>query len=221
MEQIKPAWLEKDVLADNEKKFGKNHYSEFNQLENAISMLDFMDHNEKKRSYYKSINDTYWGIKWNDFLQIMIDNGFEVVLEDEFPNHQQNNRLEKFIILAHKGKGLLVKAESYGDCINSGDCYGQATQKDHFNKWFPISCSGGYDENGVISWHKDIREGLLLNLQTIEQDMTLLSKWTNPDVFLYLVDFSQTKVEGYNYKEITNERLSRCPQWVRVMISRE
>lgn len=214
---MKPSWLETDVLAENEKKFGKDHYSQFNEIENAISMLDFFDHNTKKKEFYKSSKDTYWGMKWDELKSLLNENGFQLVLLDHFKNTGSNYRIEEFCMWANKEKGLLIKATSYGDSINEGTCYGQATKKEGYDKFFPISASCGYD-NGVAYWDKDIREGLLINLIEIEDKMDLLPIWSNKNVFLWLLDYEQTKNDKYDRDKINHERLSRCPKWVQEMV---
>jgi len=135
----KPEWLKRDVLADMEKVFNKDHYSQFNNIENALSMREFMKHNLKVTDYYKRISDTYFSISWNNFKELIEKNGFKLALLDSFEAH---NKIEQFGIWAWKEKGLLLKATSYCDSLNEGEVYGQAKRLPHYIKeFFPINCS--------------------------------------------------------------------------------
>jgi len=62
--------LTHDSLAESEKILGNKHWSEFNDFEQAFSMLKFMEDNQVKNTHLKSINDTYWGMTWDEFKNL-------------------------------------------------------------------------------------------------------------------------------------------------------
>jgi len=210
----RPDWLDRDVLSDMEKVIKKDHYSQFNELENSFAMTELFKHNLKVTDYYKQINDTYWGITWNEFINLIEGKGFKLVLLDDFICE---GRHEKLGIWGWKEKGLLLVATTYSNSLNSGTMYGQAKRLPHFDKFFPISATCGYTGE-TVRFNIDVREGLFLNIETIEKDMELLKIWNDHNSFLWLLDYTQTKVDGYNYEEINRERLSRCPQWIKDMV---
>jgi len=85
----KPEWLKRDVLADMEKVFNKDHYSQFNNIENALSLSEFVKHNLKVTDYYKRTSDTYFSISWNNFKELIENNGFKLALLDSFEAHNK------------------------------------------------------------------------------------------------------------------------------------
>lgn len=62
----------------------------------------------------------------------------------------------------------------------------------------------------VWSGDHDCREAIKFNIKEMVENGTFLKKWIQPP-FLWLLHYEDTKVPGYSYVDITNERISRLP----------
>jgi len=218
--------LTHDSLAESEKIFGNKHWSEFNDLEQAFSMLKFMEDNQVKNTHLKSINDTYWGMTWDEFKNLIKQKGFTPALEyDLIYNGWNEPTTEEAIIYYHLSKGLIIWATSFSNktSVNGGTLYGeiQANSKESENiiwKW--LSTGGCIDsDNMIYETSHDIREGLFNKLQTLESAGKFLPKWNNKDRFLWFVDYVENDSEGYDYKEITKNKIKKCPKEFQNIIS--
>lgn len=219
--------LRQDSLYESEKMLGNKHWSEFNEIEQGLSMLKFFDDNQKKKDHLESIGDTYWGIKWDTFINLIETNGFKTALRYDFEyNGFSKPSIEEAILYYHPQKGLIIWAESFGgkDHINGGKLYGEVYMKEEM--WQDItkvltSSHGSFaywDKESNIDVYKeqvyfnfDIREGLIHNINKVEEVIPFAPVWKDTQ-FLWFVDYVEDKVPGYDYKEITQQKISRCPK---------
>jgi hypothetical protein len=63
----------------------------------------------------------------------------------------------------------------------------------------------------------DCRVALILNLQQLERNGKFIA-WIEP-TFVWCLHHMDTKVEGYDYRAITRNRLSQCPEYVQQAIN--
>lgn len=213
--------LRKDSLMESEKMFGDKHWSQFNEVEQAFSMLKSMSDNEAKREHLKNINDTYWGMHWNEFKDLIKEYGFVKGLEYDL---KHNNGIDEIIIYYHPQKGLILYAESYWgkESISGGNLYGeiQANSKEDCKIiWRWLSTGGCINSDKMIyETSHDVREGLFSKLQTLESAGKFLSKWTKKNRFLWFVDYVENKQKDYDYKIITKEKIMQCPKEMQKII---
>ena len=74
------------------------------------------------------------------------------------------------------------------------------------------------DTSGIKSGHSDGREALRHGLAKLEKAGEILPVWVDRP-FLWLLHYGDTKIPGYNYEAINNERIAMMPEWVREMIT--
>lgn len=63
----------------------------------------------------------------------------------------------------------------------------------------------------------DCREALKTNISNMFDNGTFLTKWKERP-FLWLLNYMDTKTQGYNHKQITNDRIAMLPNHVREAI---
>ena len=223
MDNITEKFLTQDTIVETEKILGKHHYSEFNDKENSFMLLKAMIDGEAKSKHLKSIGDTYWGMKWNEFKDLIKGHGFVAGLEYDF---EYEGRIDEAIIYYHPVKGLIIFATSFGqkDRINGGNLYGEIkanSEEDCQTIWRWLSTGGCIkDSDMVYETSHDIREGLFAKLDTLETAGRFLNRWIKKDRFLWFVDYVETKDERYDYKKITQDKIKKLPQECRNIIGR-
>ena len=194
--------LTNDSMSNTEKSFGGKHWSEFSEGETAVSMFNFMADNKIKENHLMAIRDTYFGMTWDYFKELIESKGF---VNGYSYNVNYNafgqSTVEEMIIYYHPNKGLIIYAESYSDktSVNGGRLYGeiQANSEEDMSvihKW--MSTGGCTDRDKLIfETSHDVREGLFSKLDALESAGTFLTKWTNKDRFLWFVDYVESKDE--------------------------
>tara|TARA_R110000851_G_scaffold47424_2_gene115155 strand:- start:9388 stop:10257 length:870 start_codon:yes stop_codon:yes gene_type:complete len=65
----------------------------------------------------------------------------------------------------------------------------------------------------IYSGNHDCREAIKFNISELLKNGTFVKKWKEQP-FLWLLGYMDSKVEGYDYKKITEERLNRLPKFV-------
>lgn len=193
-----------------------------------LGMALAMNHNRIKNEHLKTLGDTTYGDKLDRYTQIITEMGFEQVLDLPFTGKSYNGddpREEHYFIYAHRD-GLLLSFDTFGgNSVNGGKvCYcwkpsGPA------NQTYGLTSSGcfrNYDSpDRYWAGDHDCREALQYKLNALRENGTFLQKWpADHNIFLWLLHYMDTKVDGYDYKAITAERLAMLPDWVQEMIGR-
>ncbi|MBZ9622980.1 hypothetical protein G9F71_008940 [Clostridium sp. FP2] len=217
--------LTRDSVAESEKGFGGKHWSQFNNAENLISLFNSRKDNEIKEEHLKVIRDTFFGMSWDYFKSLIKEKGFVNGYSYELNyNSYGKTTKEEIMIYYHPSKGLVVYAESYNNktTVNSGTLYGEIQSNDKEGEktiWKWLSTGGCINQNKLIyETSHDIREGLFSKLDTLESAGKFLNKWTNKNRFLWFVDYVENKVESYDYKQITRDKIKKCPKELQQII---
>ena len=212
--------LTQDSLSETEQILGNKHWSEFTDTENGFALLKVISDNERKTKHLKGLGDTYWGIKWDEFKDLIKAHGFVPALEYEFIKYEKP---DEAIIYYHPTKGLIIWATSFDgkDHINGGELYGEIkanSEADQEVIWMWLS-TGGCIEDLVYETKQDIREGLFNKLNELETAGVFQNKWIKKNRFLHFVDYS---IEDINrdYKIATQIKINKCPQEMRNIIGR-
>jgi len=206
--------LKRDSIQETENLLGKD-YHDFNGSENALMMLSFMVDNQVKENHLKSIGDTWFNMPWSEFKKKLEDYGFVLGLQYDIKHDDQ---IDEVVIYYHKEKGLVIFADSYFNKkdVNGGELYGEIranSEQDKQDIWLNLSSGGmSHYDNMVFETSHDVREGLFFKLSKLETSGKFLSQWLNKDRFLYFVDYVENKVEGYDYKKLTREKILKCPK---------
>lgn len=148
-EEIKKM-LDFDPLSHAEKITGKDwkESEETSMLGLAIAL----QHNREKEQMLKEIDDTGFSNNTIDYLRIVQNFGFEIVLNEVFFDNVHYQRNQNLYVLFHKELGILITFDTFGENVNGGEMY--------YN-WSPngyletngCTSSGGYffpNKNGHI-----------------------------------------------------------------------
>lgn len=221
MNEVTKNVLKFDPLAMSEVVTGKRHeeWDEDEQL-NALGACMFA--NDVKKDYLKSIGDTYFGIKWQEFLDLITTYGFiQGYSEDFIDGKGGNTKTEQMVLYYHKEKGLILHAESYSDktSINSAKVYGELTCAEPTQEqWKALTgFSHGALCEGNVDFNVDGREGLLFHLETVSSSFELNQRW-NKIPFLWFLNYTDTRNKGYDYKALTEKRILASTQEIKDII---
>ena len=215
--------LGKDSLADAEKILGKR-WDKFNEVENMFSMLKFMEDGEIKNNHLRSLGDTHYKMSWEEFKNLLLSKGFVNALTYEIKHDK--DKTDECIIYYQPIKGWVIFATSYWNkgSINGGTLYAeiQSNNKESLNElWLHLGSGGLIDkENLICSTSHDVREGLFSKIEDMESYGKFLPVWTSKNRFLWFVDYVDNKVEGYDFKKITQSKIEKCSQEFRNIIRR-
>lgn len=114
-----------DPMAEWEKITGK-HYSQNNEIENLVMLSFVAAINKRKSTQLKASKDTHFGIKFDEFIDLMIENGFQIGYQGEYKSSSTSTQFEREVILYDKENGFIVYTNSFaGDGLNSAKLYGE------------------------------------------------------------------------------------------------
>lgn len=228
--------LKRDPIAEVEQVLNK-HHSEFDRKDGLMMLSNAFHVNKQKSDYLKSLGDTHFGTKWDEFIDIIESNGFIVGLKYDFKHDEYTDEAALYY---HPQKGLVIWATSYFNksSLNGGEMYGEVktnekveyeTIKNHvwnteykqiqpsetLKKGFESLNGCSHDalsgiETGV-TFKYDVREALINKIEQIGDHLVFVNEWTEKP-FLWFLDYTEEKIDGYDYKEITKDKIGRCPE---------
>lgn len=205
-----------DALDAAEKLTGESYKT--NEGTMALGFALMHSHAKRKNAALLAEGDTMLSNDLARYLSIIERLGFERVLEEGFVSHFDGSP-ERFFVFARRD-GLLLTFDTYnGKGVNGGHLYFNWRSADETHPWLP-GVSGGYEGPDDGPWtlvgSHDCREALVHKIRTLEERGTLIAPWVKRP-FLWLLHYSDTKVEGYDYTAINAKRLSLLPDWVQAM----
>lgn len=217
--------LREDAIAITENATGK-HWSNFNENDMATSLGIGMLSAERKESALKSTRDTYFGMSWSYFMDLLKENGFKVGTEWTFIDDQykdENPKQEKAGIY-YKPDGVVLFAESWGNekSVNSGRCFYELERKPKTDaKDFRSLVHTGHSWGDKLENEVDIREGLFHNLRKAERCGDFLRLWESRKS-IWILDYMESKrkidhdsafeTKTRQYEDVTKSHLSKCPK---------
>lgn len=167
-------------------------------------------HNARKGEILAKLDDTGYRTDLNNYQRILVEEGFEKVLELDFIG-QPYQYAEKYFIYWNP-EGTLICFDTYdSNIVNSAKLYYQVRRKKNFRQ-----SSGGYT-NGVWCGDHDARESLRYTLNMLRTESEILPVWQY-DNFMWLLHYMDTKTENYDYEAINRERLAMLPEHVQTAI---
>lgn len=201
-----------DPLAEAEKVTGKSYKED--EATSALGFLLHLANVEAKQRAAAASDDTHYSSSLEDTLRIYRELGFTELLLDRFEG--SDGAPETYRILWHED-GILATVESY-----------QTTHRNNTKIWYnvrfpdgagwPVTSSGQYLDDHVWVGDHDMREGMRVKLAGLRGAGTFLPVWRKRP-FLWLLTYMDSKVEGYDHKAITEERISRLPEHVQAAIA--
>lgn len=170
----------------------------------------------------KDIRDTYFGMKWTDFIEIVKGYGFKKGFFKNFIGDDCIN--EEEIIFYHEENGLILYAESYGgEIVNKATVYGEVrasymlTEKQRKSL---DNCSYWFNRNGTMHFDIDVRKGLRFHLDVLSKAFKFSKSWTKVSP-MQLFNYMDEKSKNFNYKEIdkiNKQKLEESTPQVRKII---
>lgn len=154
-----------------------------------------------------------WDQSLEEWEEVIREMGFEMVLEDPIPGTK-----DVFRVWWNPSISALLHVDSYwdGESVNGSTCHffvDQSVWNYHAFEGCSHGPVNGSDTIRYVSY--DARRGLKRVLERFrESGCQFLTKWPETP-FLWLLHYMDLKKEGYDYKAITAERISRLPENVR------
>ena len=203
--------LHTDPLLSAEKLTGKSY-----KEDEGTQWLGFGIMQEKRKIVDRELTergDTVFQNYLDRYQRIITEYGFELALEIPFIA-KYDGAEERFFVYWHP-YGLLLHFDTYeGKRVNGGKvqyCWKPA-DPDARETWRLTSSGGYYD--GVWVGNHDCREALIFNLENLRANGEFVNPWPRLP-FMWLLHHGDIKVEGYDYKAITEERIDMLPEYVR------
>lgn len=198
-----------DGLSEAEKLTGQSYKTDKETM--AVGMALFLDLNRQKTEALVSAGDSHYSQSLLDHLLLLQNLGFEIVLCDSFLG---NEGPEETIRVLWHPKGILSVVESWsGHHLNTSRIYYNVLvhEKRSFREF---TSSGRLIDDTVWCGDHDGRIGLRLSISGLEGIGEFMPMWTHQP-WISMATYMDHKIEGYDYKKITAERISRLPQGVR------
>lgn len=187
--------LKRDTLNEAEKLVGPGDAA------TKLGIVMMQQLAREKEDALSVLGDTHFSMPYEECVQVLERARFEKIYHE---THGESN--DAYEIWWHAA-GLLLTSESYTGVRRN------VNMIQVYYNWVPTSLdtaynytsSGGYDEmaDGTMVWagHYDGREGLLTHLKQLREHGHFLANWFKQP-FLWLLNYSETKIENYDYKAI-------------------
>lgn len=208
--------LKFDALTEAERLTGQSYKTDADTM--ALGMMMHMRHSARKEATLAAHDDTALSNRLDRYQRIICDLGFELVLEEPFKADEQE---ETLFIYAHRD-GILLHFDSFtwehrdGPNVNGGNFYYNLRQNsDRSDLWSIIS--SGHINDGILIGNHDCREAIRHNIGKLRESGSFVTPWVKRP-FLWLLNYSEPKVEGYDYHAINAARIARLPEWVREFV---
>jgi hypothetical protein len=190
----------------------------------TLGVLMYLSHSDAKRQALTATEDTTFSEPLGNYIRLITAEGFALVLDVPFVGSE--NRDEHFYVFFHARDGILLKFDTYGQHVNSGNFY--YNWKPSFDvdaepdkKPQGLTSSGQYtrDTDGRYLWagHHDCREAVRLHVRRLRHFGEFVTPWRRSP-WLWLLHYMDSKVPGYDHAAITKERIALLPVEVRTAI---
>lgn len=199
-----------------------------------LGMAYAMENNALKNKALKNRRDSTYDTEAAEYIEIITELGFELVLKVPFTN---DDGVELNLQFFARQDGLILvfdefqwDIEGHVPVVNGANLYYNWKPNNIQTRWEVTSSGGFVGPNGeslvqnpnitedqyVWSGNHDAREAIRYKIQQLEKAGTFLSRWAQPP-FLWFLHYMDTKGE-YDYKVINVERIAMLPEWVQEII---
>lgn len=193
----------------------------------ALGMLLHLGSTKRKEEMLQGLNDTFFSMTAEDYIARIEEIGFKKVLEIPFHCcHCGTERDDTFYVFWHED-GILLRMDTYDGQRNSADIYFNYLPNDQNDLWKGTSgCSGGFsgeDNHLFFTGHRDAREAVKHNIQTMRAHGKFLKPWKKQGL-LWLLHYGDTNGKQYgeyDYEAIRNERIAMLPKEIQETIKGE
>lgn len=171
---------------------------------------------EMADALWQELRDTHHALRWEEFTQLLSENGFITVKRWRYPHIAGCGRCAEVIkpeglIAADINRKLLLTANSYlwsnsEESLNGGMIHGavEIKNKDWFSLPFETSC---IYKDGAWVFGMDIGEGLFTKLKMIEETGGKFVNWDAMDGFIYLGNYSDADKEHYETPDFSKREV--------------
>ena len=189
-----------------------------------LAMTLMIAKNQAITNIMTEMGDTHLGLSWNEFKKMMEKSiiPFEIAWIGPFQNGKHQ---EEEIIWINTKKGLIIRGESYHGNCNTIHLYFEIKITGEINNIHNLlsGCSHSPLNNNPVEVDFDGRIGLWYKLLSLDmsQDLEFVPIWNSPDRFIWFVNYKEDDIKGYDYKAITNKKISEMePKFQQVFGSR-
>ncbi len=213
--------LKVDSLDLAERVTGKSYKSD--DLTSALGLQIMMENNAHKQTLLIASGDSYYGMKYEEYISIVKNIGFELIFNKKFKSERHQCEDQQFTFF-HKGLGVLLDFDTFNVKRVNGSKIYYNWNFGNTENWYDYRSSGhgyGYGKHGdthIWIGDHDGREALIHNLNGLIEHGTLMPKWVERP-FLWLLNYSDTEDKNYDYKKINEENISKFPKYVQEAIS--
>lgn len=224
-------WQRHDPLASAEKLTGKSYKEDPETAELGFIMNFFRGEQVRKR--FSELGDTFSGMSWEQFVDLIKSNGFEIIFMERFRHSPSYNegRVDRpyHLIAAHPEAYLLLNATSYlhssnDEVVNGVAVHGTIAWSGELSdeQWralrdFSHGPSRKIPFQNRMEFSLEGISGVFSQLSLLSQNFRLVH-WNDDDRFLWLMNYAQEEEESGSWKKIRDDFLETAPDWVRQFI---
>lgn len=206
-----------DVITDAEKTC-KASYNQ-DSLTQRVAALNFVKRSQKLAKELKLNSDTFIGMTFLDFINVVMSEGFTPCYNESFigSGYGDKKYTEVLLIFYQEAKGILLVVESFGSSmINKANMYYNWVPQ-QTKDWSRATSTGGFVPKGVV-WqgHHDVNEALRYKLELLQSKGFFLKQWVEQP-HLWLLNYVETRSK-IDPNVINKRKLETFPQIVRMMI---
>jgi hypothetical protein len=188
---------------------------------------------DQKKKVLRQVDDTYFGIRYADYEDILFDMGMQRVLS--YPTKRYDGRIDAVHVHASED-GLLVVSEEYNHHdgvigINGGNIYFCLELDNPYENYeweYGLKRSGSYDDidgSVYMSGYLDVREALRTRIDTMRENGKFANPWksmsTGPS-FMTSQDWKKYKYNDPEYKSyklsVFKDKFGQLPEWIQKMM---
>lgn len=208
--------LRYDALDSAEKITGKSYKED--KMTSSLGMLMMMENNQNKNEFLDLNDDTKLCNKLDNYLRICKEEGFEIILKEDFLD--SDNSPESLYFLWNNQDAILLCFDTYQTHdLNGGHFYYNWKPNKSNKDWFSFVSSGKLNDNDIWIGNHDCREALRLHLSDLRENGTFVKPWVEQP-FLWFLNYMDTKAGygNYDYDKINIERFNKFSENVKQII---
>ncbi len=210
--------LHTDPLVEAEKITGKSYKDDQGTV--ALGMAIQIKLSVAKKDALTASRDTHFSMDTDDYVATVQEEGFVEVYRKNVNDPERPGN--QHFIFWHPD-GILLTFDTYWNnkSINGGKFH-YAWEPDGETKFYGVLSSGSFKKihEGKLVWvgDHDCREAVRFHLSNLRLHGKFVKPW--PEIsFLWLLNYMDTKTEGYDHDAITRARLAELPQEVQDCIT--
>ena len=185
-------------------KKAKNELLEFNNV---------LDDDERRDDYFRHNNDSFNGMPWNSFIQIVENYGFTLGYFAEFEGESKITEREAIYYL--KEKGILLYAFTRGGfCVDNATLWGQFYAPHNNLDLTKIRGLSGlctiYTEHyKAMEFFLDVKEGFVYKTDVLVTNFDFYAAWKSMGV-LNFANYMERKYQEQQVISISYNKVEKC-----------